>query len=210
MNRLGKYIGAGSLGLASLVSPLKANMIIESVPQSGNWIADGTTEYRMDVYADSTGIPTETIVSAEWDVVVPSYLTVTRAELPSTNNPSTNVNDFFYNINMNSGFNRVDSTVGSGELTDNVRISNNFVSGAVNKDGLLGSYWFTVNPVYSGPSSFDLNSVYFFNPNFDEYSNDLENVDVVNGGFNVQAVPEPSLGFIGLGAMGYLASRRRK
>ena len=95
---------AGLIGLLALTMlfalPKKANsdIVIKTVPNAYNWIRDGITEYQMDVYADSTAddVKDKKIRSAEWDVVVPSFLNVTRAELPDpNNNPSTNINDFF-------------------------------------------------------------------------------------------------------------------
>ena len=61
-------IGILALSLSLFALPKKADsdIIIKTVPGAYNWIADGITEYQMDVYADSTAddVKTNKIVSA--------------------------------------------------------------------------------------------------------------------------------------------------
>jgi len=161
---------------------VSANVIIKSVPVQSRWVADGTTEYRMDVYLDTTSEPLEIITGAEWEIAVPSFLTVTRAELPAQN-------DFFEGFSMAPGWNRVDSTVSGGELTDNVRLVdltiNGFNYGPSNREGILGSYWFTVNTnAPLGVTNFGLNGLYVYDGNADPLATTIEDIP-----FNIISPP---------------------
>lgn len=205
-------------GLLGVIGNANAEFIgIKTQPEQYQWIADGLTEYRMDVRADSTDIPAKIIRSAEWDVVVPSYFIVTKASLPDVNNPSQNINDFFYNVLMNSGFNRVDSTISGDELNDNARLRSS--GGAVNKNyeqGLLGSYWFTVNTdAPLGQTSFGLNDVYFYDTDSEKYSSYNGKVQVSNEAFEIVSnVPEQDtltlLASAGVAGAGVLRLKRKK
>ncbi|MBU0466749.1 MAG: hypothetical protein KJ718_01110 [Nanoarchaeota archaeon] len=168
------------------VSNVSANIIIRTVPAQSVWIADGITEYRMDVYADSTQHPEpgNEIISAEWDVVVHSYLTVTRAEIP------TDESDFFWGFEMMDGWNRVDSSVNGEELTDNVRatdvMNHGFDYGPLGITGIIGSYWFTINtnaPI--GQNYFDTNDVAFGIDPGVGFTTDEGTVTVINEPFTI-------------------------
>ena len=81
--------------MLSAVSAAKIN-IKTNLPQT-ILIADGVTQYTLEVRANTTEFPGTLFNTASWDVVVPSYITITGAQLPSLDNPSTNIDDFFYN-----------------------------------------------------------------------------------------------------------------
>src|SRR3989344_2947572 len=110
------------------------------------------------------------------NVDVPSYISITGASLPSSNNPSTNPLDFFFGYLMDSGFNRVDSSVNpGGELESNNRLINDSSQGHSDinySNGLLGSYSFLIGPntPYGVPLHFNLNDVFFGTTDFDAYS----------------------------------------
>lgn len=211
MNTLNKFAVSGLVGLVSLFSPsrtLDASVmnISTALPQE-TLVADGKTEYRMDVYADSTNVPDKTITGSQWHITVPSYLSITRASLPDS------THDYFYNIIMDSGWNRVDSIVSNGELADNVRLSNDVVSGAENKVGLLGSYWFTVDSdAPLGDSNFSFNWVKFTSsdiPTSYRSGDGLTNsqIQVYNENFNI--IPEPvTLPLLALGGLALIRKRK--
>jgi len=170
---LKKKIAIGTASLA-MMTGLADNSFADiniwtSVP--AEVVADGQTEYRMDVYADTTepDIANTQIESAEWDVIVPEGIDITGAELPDTNNPSQNPNDFFYNFFMFAPYNAVDSTMDSKrKLRFNVRIVDKR-EGPTNRIGILGSYYFTVNEGETGTKKFELNEVGFSDTDYNSY-----------------------------------------
>ena len=174
---------------------------ISSVPETSQVQPGQVYEFR--VVADSTDLPSDTIMAASWHINVPTGITITGAEIPSQNNPSTNPNDFFYGVLMKQTGNLIDSSVdSSGELTDNARGS--VVGGGTqNRTGDLGWYYFTVDPSLAGQTlSFDLNHVYFLNTDFHNTA-----VNITNGQFTV--TPEPATLFLlGLGALGLIKKKR--
>ena len=105
----------------------------------------------MDVYADNTGLNGEETISAEWKILAPSEITFTRAELPSSD-------DFFEGFEMDGTFNYATS------LTSNSRLTGNFgATGPSNRDGVLGSYYFTVDAdALPGTRAFDIDPVWIW------------------------------------------------
>ncbi len=227
-----KLVGSGAglaLGLAGILgSQASAASVVKietHLPQT-NLLADGSTVYEMDVRANTADdFPTTKFNDAEWDVVVPGYFTILSGTTPNgTNNssgPSAVSSDFFYNFVMDSGFNRADSSVSGGELTDNVRLTNNPNDGPSNRsysNGWLGKYTFTVNtdaPLVNG--NFDLNDVFFGDTNFNVYysPDNGDGVSVFNDTYTITApqseVPLPSTGLlVGAGLLGLAAGRGRR
>lgn len=136
----------------------RGQVVISTVPVEQVWVADGVTEYQMDVWLDSTPLPDEYIGGAQWSLFVPAWATFVRSDFPASQ-------DFFEGYDMFPGFNRIDDTVQDGELKDNVRITDVMQHGAnygpQDRIGKLGSYWFTVNPgATPGETAFDLNEFY--------------------------------------------------
>ncbi len=172
------------------LSFVSADVIIRTVPETTIWVQG--QEYRMDVYADSTAfdVTNQGVRSVEWDVVVPSYLTITHAEVPDPINlNSTNPLDFFYQILMLSGWNRVDNSISGGVLSDNVRIVDTTQNPAPkNRAGYLGSYWFIADNTYTGSSNFDLINVKFANS-----TNKLMPVNIENVPFTIVAPSIPTV-----------------
>ena len=182
-----------SLLMIFLIGSVSAGIIIKSVPEKTEWIADGVTEYRMDVIADTTGFD-KLINNVGWGVIVPAGLIVKRAELPSQTNPSDNPDDFFYNWLMFGAYNRVDSTIrlvnGRRELEDNTRMVAAVFDGVPPRQGILGSYWFVVPENVTGNLSFGLNNVAFASDDEVSY-NILNGVTIQNIPFVVKA-PAPA------------------
>ncbi|MFH1138286.1 MAG: right-handed parallel beta-helix repeat-containing protein [Pseudomonadota bacterium] len=142
---------------------------IGTIPETPAWVADGVTEYRLDVFADTTHLPGQAFFLAEWDLVVPDVLTLTRALLPDP--AEAGWGDFFSSLEMDDQANRIDSTIDQGESDDNVRLVRDVFSGAANKVGLLGSYFFTVNVgAPPGPVGFGLNQVVLSAVDFKVYT----------------------------------------
>jgi len=194
-------------GLGAIIGlmPSAANaeyMNISSVPETSQ-VQPGQV-YELKVVADSTNIPSYTIMAASWHVYVPAGITITGAELPSQDNPSTNPNDFFYGVLMKND-NFIDSSVdSSGELTDNSR-PGVVGGGSQNRTGDLGWYYFTVDPSLLGQTlSFGLNHVYVLDSTIHNIP-----VNVTNSQFTV--IPEPAtVSLLGLGALGLSACGRKR
>ncbi len=188
-----------------------------SIPRNANnWIADNVTENWVDVYFDVTGEPSEQFWSTEWELALPSgiynQMTLTQAILPDTNNPSQNPDDFFYDLLMDPFENYVDSTVDSGLLTDNVRVTDFLEDGAQNVYGLGGSYAFTIDSSVTGTYNFTLGAVTFesFTGTWDVNN---ENLSTQDNSFTI--VPEPSTFyelaiFAAIVVGGYHVRRRRR
>jgi len=100
----------------------------------------------MNVYADNTELNPETTKSATWQIVKPAglepYIIITRAEWPSVND------DFF------SGFSTFFQTLGANWNAHGKVVNGN---GPANKNGILASYWFKINPGFVGQTNFDIN-----------------------------------------------------
>lgn len=188
-------VGALALGLLSITLHPKradADVIIRTEWPETELVADGQTEYQLNVRASTTEIPGMGFSAAEWDVAdIPTYFTITGAVLPSPDNPSTNPDDFFFDYYMDPAWNRVDGTVSGGELDDNVRLVNNVREGPSDVDDkLLGIYTFTVNiDAPPGEGSFDLNDVAFMDTDLREYNtpDGGSGVRVLNDTYNIVA-----------------------
>jgi len=203
-----KKIGiAGAVGLASLlpIDKVEAVVKIKSVPAETEWVADGETEYRLDVYGDTTApdVCDKQINSAEWDVKFPTglfdYLTITRAELPDpVNNPSQNPRDFFYGFYMDPGWNFVASHplypgeifIHHGDELGNCR-GVDAREGPTNvSNGLLGSYWFVVSQdAPLGEHNFTLNNIRFNDVDYVTYPRFPDDIIMENIPFTIVAPP---------------------
>ena len=135
---------------------------VRTVPVNTAVVADGKTEYRVDVLIDTLShAPGIRFNSAEWKLVVPSYVTITRSEWSSQpSNPS----DFFYGFGM-----RLDGTCkGVGSVVVGGKISNCrdviATDGPSNKtNSILGIYYFTINPNATlGSDTFGLYNFYAY------------------------------------------------
>ncbi len=130
-----------------------AQIIVKTIPEKNVWVADGVTEYRMDVWADNTELNGEWTEGAQWRILKPvgleNYITITDAEIP------TQSIDFFAGYNM-----FYQSVTPSWSLQGRLTSS----GGPANRTGYLGSYWFTVSPGFVGQTSFNLDNVGFLGP----------------------------------------------
>jgi len=198
ISKSAKRLASWGLGAIIVLMPSAANaesMNISSVPETSQ-VQPGQV-YELRVVADSTNVPSDTIIAASWHVYVPIGVTITGAELPSQNNPSTNPDDFFYGVVLKQNLNLVDSSVdSSGELTDNARGCHVWDGGTQNRTGDLGWYYFAVDQSLMGQTlSFGLNHVYFLN----SATNNVT-FNVTNDQFTV--IPEPAtVLLLGLGAV---------
>jgi hypothetical protein len=177
-----KLATLGMIGLGLLAAgKAKADLNISTNPEGLVWARGG--DYSLKVNADSRegDVSGKSFYSAEWDLVVPTdYFSVNGASLPSADNPSTNPNDWYYGFSMNSGWNRVDSTLTGNELTDNVRMTQ-ALEGPSNREGELGVYDIHVrDDAPLGQTSFDLNGVYFSDTDFNEYAFSGGNLGILN------------------------------
>jgi len=160
-------IAGGAVALGALGSYNDANaQSIKIKSESNKPILGPGQQFTLEVRADSMDMPGVMLRGASWVAEPSGDVQIMGGYLPSTSNPSTNLEDFFYNILMNSSLNRIDSTI---PLTNNIRLIKNSGVGVSDREfKLLGSYDFVVSPnVFDGVSepyltkSFDLNSVEF-------------------------------------------------
>ncbi len=208
---------AGLIGLAGVLTSqsAKSNVIIGYTVCDTNNVDVGTnlvvnTPYRVGVYLDSTPESTVGINNADWDILLPygggytNYLAVTGASLPNHNTTE----DFFYNLSMNSGLNRVDSTPNSlGQLDDNWRDVNGTTSGRTNAWGYLGWLNVTFTNTFTN-KKFTLSAAHVT-----DTAGQSKAITYNNPYLNVNAIPEPTtaaLYLMGVPAIVYAARRRRK
>lgn len=174
---------------------------VATFPAQSEWKADGTTEYEVQVRANTNMIPDSIIARTEWHLTLPvdlsGYLTLTRSSLPDPiHNPSQDTRDFFYEIPMGSNWNIIDSSVENGELDYNYRTSS--THSARNRDwehGLLGCYWFTVSP--NAPQwnyTFGLHGVLLQDLGGYGYRSDEGSCNILNQAFVL--IPEPASLFL--------------
>jgi hypothetical protein len=142
--KLGMFFGIFLLvGVFASAFVSAGAVVLKTVPQQVNWKADGTTEYRMDVYADNTGLDGVGTAGIDWKLTVPQglapYITLTHAEWPTSNNFFAGYSTAFSQLN------------GWGPNTKVV-----WESGPSNRQGIVASYWFTINSAAPlGARSFD-------------------------------------------------------
>jgi len=122
---------------------IQGDVVLKAVPEQTNWIADGTTEYEVKIYADNTGLNGEQTKAAEWKLMVPSGLdgkiTMTSAQWPTQNDFFEGFSIFFQSLGINWNLH--------GKLVNG--------GGPANKVGVLAVYKFKVNPGFTGQTSFD-------------------------------------------------------
>lgn len=138
------------LALALFVSlmPLASatgTAIIKTVPQSTTWIPGNT--YRVDIYADNTGLNGWATAAMNWKLRAPSqlspFMTITQAEWPSSN-------DFF------GGQSIFEQVLGANWNMHKKVVNGN---GVANNIGLVATYYISLNSsAPRGTYSFDLNS----------------------------------------------------
>jgi len=89
---------------AALATPAHSDVTIRTVPEQDVVVADGQTEYRMDVVGNTTGELTKQIRSVDWQVYIPDKITFKSANIPqpteidpvSGGRIGKNPNDFFF------------------------------------------------------------------------------------------------------------------
>lgn len=160
---LGKIL-AGGMAFFGLIQVANTGPIYKSIPEKATVVADGVTEYRMDVIGNTEDIPDKQIRDVFWQVYIPDKVTFTRSQLPDpTNNPSQVESDFFFNWAMDSLHNYIDSTLEPISYTGyNNALKQNERARAPPYDGgpsnvddkVLGQYWFTVKIGETGNSMF--------------------------------------------------------
>ncbi|OGR04723.1 MAG: hypothetical protein A2284_17070 [Deltaproteobacteria bacterium RIFOXYA12_FULL_61_11] len=115
------------------------------VPEVSDWAADGSAEYRVDLYADTRNLPGKAFFLAQWALHVPEFLTLTRAALPSPDESGDRA-DYFAGLILDPSDDYLDVSVQEGLAKDNLRRTEDVFTGVAGRAGLLGSYWFTVAP----------------------------------------------------------------
>ena len=204
---VGKIL-TGALAVNGLTRVANANAIIMAVPEQTTVVADGTTEYRMDVKGNTEEEVGKRIDYAVWQVFLPDTVTFTRSQLPDPlNNPSQNPDDFFSNFPLtplkwfmdpahNAIYNSTEPTTTypgwSRALKQNERAvySDQYTprDGPSNvSDDLFGQYWFIVNPGATGETYSRLNGVKFTSPDNIDYKLSNGNLTKDEQHFNIVA-----------------------
>ncbi len=156
-------------------SALAQEAVIRTVPYNDcPWIADGVTQYRMDVFADNTGLNGDVTDAIQWRNKVPAgldgYIDVVRAEIPSIENNGRE--DFFAGSSMFFEIVRPDWS-GQARVVD-------LGQGKANRQGYVGSYWFIVRDIQRPVrTSFNLDATGFADPNGVLQPYRIENVPFV-------------------------------
>lgn len=142
----GAFLAASALG----------NVIVPTVPEQDVFVADGRTEYKIEVRADTTAFPDEKFRRATWAFYIPDGLEFTFGQIPDPiNNPSRSLDDFFFDFLMDDAYNYVDVTPSNGGvvgwqkiLGDNTRGTMSVSDGPANvNDKVVGEYMFKVSPI---------------------------------------------------------------
>ena len=202
------------IGLISISATVRfadaAIMAIESQPVQSTWTADGSTQYKVDINVDSTGLDAGTrIRDGQFYFTVPAelqpYLNLVSASKPTSN-------DFFSGFTMTSSKNYVGQTLISGQEWDNNRrVSTS--TGPLPSTGEFGEYIFTLAPgAPKGTYSFGMHSIYFDDTAGNPYGSadglNSDSCTINNQSFDV--VPEPTaFALLTLGGIGVLARRRK-
>jgi hypothetical protein len=195
-------------GIVLALSSQKANPAVtigydlcnkDKVPLTTNWYQINVPG-KIGVWLDSTTEPNTKIRSIDWDIGMPNALGYTNfmkfdgSSLPNHDSSE----DFFNGFTMDSGMNRIDSSLNSsGVLDDNVRgvLS---ADGPTNRKAYIGWYDFT-------PEKTATNKLFGF-PSVSVYNssgNAVTCTNFVRPRFNI--IPEPGVAGNGLGALANLA-----
>lgn len=123
--------------------------LIKTTPEKSVWIADGTTEYKINVYLDNTGLNGTPTDGLDWKLYnTPSFNYVNG----SASRPSTN--DFFHELQM---FWEIFGA--PGQLSS--RIVTDYGAGPVNSNGFVAQYKFKVpEETAQGIYHFELDNYY--------------------------------------------------
>ncbi len=143
--------------------------VIRIVPAQTNWIANGVTQYRVDIYADNT-LLAESTQAVQYRLQRPQGLGNNITIVGAQYNLSS-THDFFYGVAPAA--NQIAPNWGS---PSQIRSASSGVSG---RQGLLASYWFTL-PVGTP---------------FGSYNFTLTNVNVAHDEFTPQAFRVDSVPF---------------
>ncbi len=185
MRLLGIFIVVVAFGLiasASIVSAQEA--VLKTIVDNRNCplIADGRTEYRLDVGLDNTGL-SEATDGARWRVTTPEGLifNVTRVQGTEENRPER---DFFIGRGMYYEYVMPRFNQLHARLVD-------LGQGVYHGEGNLVSYWFTIAPIQENyiAASFNLTVVEIFSPGGSPQPYRIENQNfvVVRKGFPVMS-----------------------
>jgi len=139
------------------ISMASAQVIFKTIPAQNMWVADGTSVYRMDVYADSSSESTP-VKGTVWSIIVPYSNSI---HLVSSSLPVTGY--FYEGWSMENE--QIASTVDNGFIRINVL--NAADDGPLGRTGYLGSYWFTVDtttPKGLTQFNFEAQNTYYIDP----------------------------------------------
>ncbi len=128
------------------VNFVSADALIKTVPNETKWLADGTTQYKVKVLADNTGLGGNKTRGTDF-----RFENTPNFDFVSGSNIKPTTNDFFEGFTMLSFANFVSQP---GVLSSRATEDPN--AGPANKSGFVGEYNFTV-PVGTAPG------VYYFN-----------------------------------------------
>jgi len=211
--KLRDYVVPGAVALlGTLGSYNDANaQSIGIKSESNRPIVGPGQQFTLELRADSRGMGVP-MRGVSWVAEPSEDVQILGAYLPSTIIPSPNTDDFFYNALMSSS-NRIDSTL---PLTNNIRLVSNSSTGIMDREGLIGSYIFSVNPnILEGSAEpyltrgIDLiTNVAFVDIDFNEYNSPDagSGVDVYNIPFKIARFGDANLnGVVSVGDVVLLA-----
>lgn len=162
--KMSLYAGIMVVFLVTSISFASAAALIKTDLERNILIADGVTEYRLNIWADNTGLEGATTDGIQWSVYIPAelqpFMTVTRAEWPDSQ-------DFFEGSTMFWQRISIDMQ-GQARLVD-------IGQGKSNQQGYVATYYFTIAPGFEGKTRFDMGGISFVDPDANEQEYTVEN-----------------------------------
>ncbi len=158
----------------SFVSAGANPVAIRIVPAQTNWMANGVTQYRVDIYLDNTALASQQsnrTGAIDWQLVMPEGLNITSLHIVSASYNVSQPQDFFNGYDYSPAFQIV--TPSWSPQHRSVSPPN----GPFNRVGTVASYWFTVSPgTPLGNYNLTLTETYVYDPFAIEQSFTVESV----------------------------------
>jgi len=147
------------LAVALSATTTRGDLIFRVAPELTEWVANGVTEYRVDILLNSTApdVIDKDIRAGGYALAIPNQIIFAWSTMPDPNNNdnpgavSTNPDDIWFGYLMDAALNRVNHGAGPGGipgweliLGDNVRSVDTNIGPSNLDDKIFGTYYFVV------------------------------------------------------------------